>query len=122
MCLIFLNTKWFPESKMFYNQNVFCFSFNCPRPINNHDYSLFYLFNTTHGRVCVCVFQLHDCSMCNAVFVTWCTSRHNHRACAPLRQKHNGLPTVALGCSVFHEHQHCERHKEQPLHICCAGQ
>lgn len=70
----------------------------------------------------ICVFQLHNGSLWHAVFIPWYTARSHYYACTPPRQKHYGLFTVALGNSVFHEHQHRQGYQKQSFHLCCTGQ
>jgi hypothetical protein len=57
-----------------------------------------------------------------SVLVPGRATRGDHCSGPSSGQEHHGLPTVALGNPVLHEHQHCQRHQNQPFHLRLAGQ
>jgi hypothetical protein len=66
--------------------------------------------------------QLCDDTLCPAVFVPRHPARPHHRPGPEPRQEYGGLPAVALGRPVSHEHQHRPGHQDQPLHRGPAGE
>lgn len=68
------------------------------------------------------LFQLCDRPVWTPVFIPRCASWDHDSARPSPRQKHYGIPAVALGYPVLHEHQHSQGHQEQPFHLRDAGQ
>ena len=66
--------------------------------------------------------QLCDDTLCPAVFVPWHPAGPHHRPGPEPGQEYGGLPAVALGRPVSHEHQHRPGHQDQPLHRGPAGE
>lgn len=57
-------------------------------------------------RACLSVPQLCDDKLCPAVFVPGHPARPDHSPGSEPGQEHGGLPAVALGRPVSHEHEH----------------
>lgn len=66
--------------------------------------------------------QLRDDELCSAVLVARHPARPHHRPGSEPGQEHRGLPAVALGHPVSHEHQHRAGHQNQPLHRGAASE
>lgn len=65
--------------------------------------------------------QLRDNQLCSAVFVPRSPARPHHCPGSEPGQEHRGLPAVAMGHPVGHEHEHRPGHQNQPLHRGPAG-
>lgn len=75
-----------------------------------------------YASVCVCAPpQVCDGAVRTPVFVPGRASWRQHGAGPSPGQKHDGLPAVALGDPLFHEHQHRQGHQEQPFHLRSSG-
>lgn len=71
----------------------------------------------------VCVSpQLCDDKLCSAVFVPRNPAWPYHCPSPEPGQEHRGLPAVAMGHPVGHEHEHRPGHQNQPLHRGPAGE
>lgn len=66
--------------------------------------------------------QLRDDKLCSAVFVPRSPAWPDHRPSSEPGQEHRGLPAVAVGHPVGHEHQHCPGYQKRPLHCGPAGE
>lgn len=66
--------------------------------------------------------QLCDDKLCSTVFIPWHPAWPHHCPGPEPGQEHGGLPAVALGHPVGHEHQHRPGHQDQPLHRGPAGE
>lgn len=66
--------------------------------------------------------QLCDDQLCAAVFIPGDPAWPHHGPGAEPGQEHRGLPAVAVGHPVRHEHEHRPGHQNQPLHRGPAGE
>lgn len=73
-------------------------------------------------RMTIVSLQLCDCSVWTPVLIPGRAAWLHHGAGSAPGQEHHGLPAMALGHPVLHEHQHRQGHQDQPLHIRHAGQ
>lgn len=79
--------------------------------------------NRVSSRTPFCVSpQLCDDKLCSAVFIPWNPAWPHHCPSPEPGQEHGGLPAVAVGYPVGHEHEHRPGHQNQPLHCGPAGE